>query len=136
MIFKNAKLLLIIATIVLFVQGCETHRSLYYWGDYQEVIYDIYLNPGEADVVTQIYKLNLTIERAGNEGMKVPPGVYAHLGMVHAQAGNPGLAKQALLQEKALYPESAFFIDGILSRSNMDSTVLEASNEHHGENTQ
>ncbi len=135
MIFKYAKLT-IVATIILLLQGCETHRNLYYWGDYQEVIYDIYLNPGEADVVTQIYKLNLTIERAENKGMKVPPGLFAHLGMVHAQAGNPGLAKQALLQEKALYPESAFFIEGILTRSNMGNTVLEANNGHQGESRQ
>jgi hypothetical protein len=120
---KYRKLKFLAALSIAFViQGCGTKSpNLYYWGDYQSVIYDIYLNPGEADAQTQIYKLNQTIERAENKGMKIPPGVFAHLGMVHAQIGNAGLAKEALLQEKALYPESATFIDGILARSKLDS---------------
>ncbi|KZY85523.1 hypothetical protein A3741_27825, partial [Oleiphilus sp. HI0069] len=120
--YINIKLIAAMA-VILLAQACSTHSNLYYWGDYQEIVYDIYLNPGEADTATQIYKLNLTIERAENKGMKVPPGLYAHLGMVHAQAGNPGLAKSALLQEKALYPESSVFVDGILTRSNMQDTA-------------
>jgi hypothetical protein len=107
---------------ILLIQGCSTKQDLYYWGEYQQVIQDIYLEPGKADVQTQIYKLNLTIERAENYGMKVPPGLFAHLGMVHAQIGNIELARESLLQEKALYPEASTFIDGILSRSNLGSS--------------
>ena len=131
----NLKLLAVLA-ITLLAQGCATKANLYYWGDYQDIVYDIYLNPGEADSVTQIYKLNQTIEQAENKGMKVPPGVFAHLGMVHAQSGNPGLAKASLLQEKALYPESSVFIDGLLTRSNMQDEQLEANNGHHMEKAQ
>jgi hypothetical protein len=124
-----------LATVLLF-QGCASHTNLYHWGEYQELVYDIYLNPGEADPATQIYKLNLSIEQAENSGMKVAPGIFAHLGMVHAQVGNPMLAKDALLQEKALYPESSVFIDGILSRSNLPDEQLKAHNGHQMESVQ
>ena len=109
--------------LILICQGCAQKPDLYYWGSYEDLVYDIYLNPGEADVQTQIYKLNITIERAANQGKRVAPGIFAHLGMVHAQIGNADLAKEALLQEKALYPESSTFIDGILSRSNLSEVA-------------
>lgn len=127
---------LCLLTTVLVFQGCASHTNLYHWGEYQELVYDIYLNPGEADPATQIYKLNVSIEQAENSGMKVAPGIFAHLGMVHAQVGNPMLAKEALLQEKALYPESSVFIDGILSRSNITNEQLKAHNGHHMESAQ
>lgn len=128
---KSASLrLLTILGISVLIQGCATQANLYYWGDYEHIIYDIYLNPGEADAQTQIYKLNQTIEVATNKGMKIPPGLFAHLGMVHAQIGNAALAKEALLQEKALYPESSTFVDGILTRSKLNNVALDASNTH------
>lgn len=122
--------------IVLFAllnQGCAHKAGLYYWGNYEDIVYDIYLNPGEADVQTQLYRLNETIERAENNGMRVPPGLYAHLGMVYAQAGEANLAREALLQEKALFPESSVFIDGILSRSKLSSAKLNI--DSNGEST-
>lgn len=131
----NIKLLALLA-ITLLAQGCAHKSNIYYWGDYENIIQDIYLNPGQADSVTQIYKLNQTIEQAENKGLKVPPGVFAHLGMVHAQSGNLGLARESLLQEKALYPESSVFIDGLLSRSNIQGERLEANNGYNMENVQ
>ncbi|ABC29901.1 uncharacterized protein conserved in bacteria [Hahella chejuensis KCTC 2396] len=106
------------ALALAILAGCANQpRGLYYWGSYQDVLLDMYTKPGEADNNTQIEKLTVTIEQANNHGQQVPPGLYAHLGMIYASAGEPGLAVEAFNQEKALYPESATFIDGILERA-------------------
>jgi len=102
---------------VLVITGCTSSKSLYYWGSYEPILLDMYTAPGEADTLTQIEKLTNTIQRAQSQGMQVPPGLYAHLGMVYAQAGNPGLAIEAFNEEKNRYPESAHFIDGMLERA-------------------
>lgn len=94
---------------------------MYYWGDYEQVIYDMYINPGEADPVTQIEKLTATIQKAQSQDMPIPPGLYAHLAMMYAKDGNPGLAKEALNEEKNNFPESATFVDGLIARAKLES---------------
>ena len=101
---------------LLVLSACATNNKLYYWGDYEPIIYDMYANPGAADPQTQIEKLSSTIQQAQNQDKQIAPGIYAHLGMIYAQVGDMGLAKEALNEEKALYPESAAFIDGMFSR--------------------
>jgi len=106
---------------LMFLGGCATQKSLYYWGAYEPIIYDMYINPGKADTSTQIEKLTATIQRAQNQDMQVPPGLYAHLGMMYAEEGSPGLALEAFNEEKTLYPESATFIDGMLERARKEA---------------
>lgn len=113
------RLVLISSLAVLY--GCAGKSNLYYWGEYEPIIYDMYVNPGKADAHTQIAKLTTTIQRAQNSERQVPPGLYAHLGMIYAQIGDPGTAVEAFLAEKELYPESAFFIDGIMKRSKLEA---------------
>ncbi|TVZ41548.1 hypothetical protein P886_0894 [Alteromonadaceae bacterium 2753L.S.0a.02] len=92
-------------------------QNLYYWGDYEQLIYDWYHKPGSAVPSEQIYKLNEVISRAEQEGKAVAPGIFAQLGMMYAMVGNPAAAEQAFREEKARFPESAVFIDGLLERS-------------------
>lgn len=108
---------LAVALFFALLTGCATQKPLYYWGEYEALLLDIYASPGDADPNTQIEKLTSTIQRAQNQNLQVAPGVYAHLGMVYAQQGNPGMAAEALRTEKQLYPESADFIDGLLKRA-------------------
>lgn len=112
----------------LIIQGCaHQSKSLYYWGQYEPMIYDMYLNPGKADLDTQILTLSELIEKAESYGKKVPPGIYAHLGMAHAQSGNIDAALDAFNAEKELYPESTVFLDGIINRSKLSSAVSTSS---------
>lgn len=106
---------------VFAVTGCATQKNLYYWGEYEPIIYDMYVNPGEADPQTQIEKLTRTIQRAQNSDLQVAPGLYAHLGMIYAQVGDVGMAKEAFSEEVKLYPEAKTFVDGILNRSSMEA---------------
>lgn len=105
---------------LLSLAGCATNKSLYYWGDYQPVVYDMYVNPGKADPQTQIEKLTSTIQKAQSLDKKVPPGLYAHLGMLYAREGSPAQAREAFNEEKAHFPESTTFIDGLESRAKLE----------------
>jgi len=91
-------------------------KSIYSWGRYEELVFEMYMKPGQADPVTQTAKLTEDIDKAKAEGKPVPPGVHAHLAYLYYQQGNVGGAQQEFQIEKTLFPESAAFIDGMLQR--------------------
>lgn len=101
----------------LLMGACESTSSLYYWGDYEELVYDMYNRPGKAPPEFQIDKLTSDIEQAQNSGKRIAPGIHAHLGMMYAAIGNMAAAEVAFNNEKALYPESATLLDGMLQRA-------------------
>lgn len=117
LIKNNSKILLLCIFSTLLISGCAQNKSMYYWGSYESLIYSMYVEAGTAEPDVQIEKLNKDIQRTVERGGKTPPGVYAHLGFMYAVAGNSELAKDAFNQEKALFPESAHFIDGMMSRA-------------------
>jgi hypothetical protein len=106
-----------LSLLVLVLTGCATNNSIYHWGNYESIILNSYVEAGSEDALTQISKLTADIQRAESVGKKVPPGVYAHLAVMYAKRGMDLEAKNSLLMEKALYPESTKFIDGLLARA-------------------
>lgn len=102
---------------VILLAACESASSLYYWGDYEQLVYDMYNRPGKAPPELQIDKLSADIERARNRGKKIAPGIHAHLGLMYASVGNMAAAEAAFTNEKTLYPESAVLLDGMLQRA-------------------
>lgn len=105
-----------LVALLLFTAGCAQKPQIYRWGGYQDLIYQMYMEPGAADPATQAAKLSEDIQRTEAEGKRVPPGVHAHLGYVYYSLGNTGLAAQQFDAERTLFPESTIFIDGILDR--------------------
>lgn len=104
--------------IVGLLSGCATgSREMYYWGNYEDLVYKMYKKPGEATPEVQIERLNRDLEQAQAKGLAVPPGVYAHLGIMYAALGMQDKAEQAFLEEKFRFPESAVLIDGMLTRA-------------------
>ncbi len=103
-------------SLVLLLVGCANNQTMYHWGNYEQLVYDMYKNPGEATPDQQLDTLRKDIEIAASKGKPVPPGVYAHMGMLYASIGDSEQAKQALNEELAHYPESAIFVDGMLNR--------------------
>lgn len=113
---RNLCLLLVCGLLA----ACETtnsSRSLYYWGDYEQLLYDMYHKPGNALPEMQIDQLSTDIERARHEGKRIAPGVHAHLGLMYASIGNMAAAEAAFNNEKVLFPESATLLDGMLQRA-------------------
>ncbi|VAW80892.1 hypothetical protein MNBD_GAMMA15-1268 [hydrothermal vent metagenome] len=109
--------LLAAVTSVLFLSGCATQKPpIYRWGEYEQLVYEMYAKPGKADPGTQVAKLSEDIARTQSEGKRVPPGVHAHLGYMYYIQGNESSAMSEFALERELFPESTVFVDGMLSR--------------------
>jgi hypothetical protein len=104
--------------LCIIAAGCATApKEHYHWGNYEELLLAMYVASGSADPFTQIDKLTVDIQQAENTGKAVPPGLYAHLGMMYALNGDASQAEAAFYQERELFPESAVFIDAMMARS-------------------
>jgi hypothetical protein len=101
----------------LSLGGCVSNQDMYYWGDYENIVRQSYIEPGVMDAQTQIEKLTADLQQAEASGKKIAPGLYAHLGVLYATQGKDGESKAALLQEKTLFPEAGVLIDGMLARA-------------------
>jgi hypothetical protein len=76
----------------------------------------MYAKPGEATPESQITQLSAQVQEAQSAGEQMGPGVHAHLGYMQYLTGNVGAARAEFEQERALYPESAHFIEGLTKR--------------------
>ena len=105
------------ATIAAVLSSsCAQKPPIYRWGDYEDLVYEMYAKPGKADPGTQVAKLSEDVARTEAEGKRVPPGVHAHLGYMYYLQGSRDAAYQEFVTERELFPESATFVDGILRR--------------------
>ena len=110
---KHAWLLL----AVFGLQGCNQVKEQYYWGRYENLIYQMYVQPGKATPEIQIDQLTVDIQKAENMGKTIAPGVYAHLGFMYALQGSMVSAEAAFEREVSIYPESKVLIEGLLARA-------------------
>lgn len=102
---------------MLLLGGCANqNQNIYYWGEYESIIRQSYVDPGSVDTRSQIEKLNTDLQKTEANGKKVAPGLYANLGILYAEQGKYTQSREALLQEKALFPEASVLIDGMLNR--------------------
>ncbi len=100
--------------VTLALGGCATKPpSLYQWQGYQNNV-DAYFRADKLslDAQTQLMEEDLQKIRAG--GGAVPPGYYAHLGLLYGQQGKLDQFAQQMQAEKAQYPESGTFMDFLL----------------------
>jgi hypothetical protein len=111
--YLNRGVLLVSCSIMI---GCSTSKPLYYWGDYEELIYQMYIEPGAADSATQVAKLKEDINKASTAGKPVPPGLHAHLGYMYFLQSDTHAAVLEFEMEKKLFPESTKFVDGFMGR--------------------
>jgi hypothetical protein len=87
--------------------------ALYSWGDYEGKVYTYLQGESPAAQISALQDGLLKIEETGK---KVPPGYYAHLGMLYAETGDDGLAISCFIAEKTRFPEAAVFMDYLLAR--------------------
>ena len=99
------------------IVGCGA-REIYDWGAYEELLYQSFVEPGKADPLTQLERLTRQIQRTEARGRRIPPGVRVQVGYLHSQLGQAAEAAEYFRAEKAFFPESTVFVDGILERMN------------------
>ncbi len=103
------------ALAMLITAGCAApHKRLYEWGGYQGQVYDHLRGQGKGPE-QQIIELEKDLEEAGASGATVPPGFYAHLGLLYMTVGKGDQAVQLWNKEKSLFPESSQYIDFLLN---------------------
>lgn len=103
------------AFVVLAVlSGCAA-PPMYAWGNYEEMIYASYAEPGALPPETQVLKMAEDFQKAKALNKRLPPGWHAHLGYLYAQMGKSDDAERELLTEKQEYPESSVMVDGLVN---------------------
>ncbi|MDC1443816.1 DUF4810 domain-containing protein [Gammaproteobacteria bacterium] len=108
---KNHSILLILT--IIFLAGCATPNTGYYWENYSGTLYNFKKNPNEKTRARHIKELETIIAKAGQKGSRVPPGIHAELGYMLAQNGEKSTAASHLQKEADIYPESKTFIERI-----------------------
>jgi hypothetical protein len=111
-------LLALMLPAALLLPGCASQPLIYSWGSYEDQIYTMYAKPDKATPEIQIAKLEADFQKSRSENKPVPPGFHAHLGYLYSQLGKMDQARQELETEKANFPESAKFMDRLLSNLN------------------
>lgn len=119
----NKKLFsLIFFSILLFiVTGCATHNTaLYNYENYSESYYTNAKNHNAESQLALQKSIELAIQNAQNsQSGRVAPGLYANLGYIYLKEGQQQLAIENFKKEKALYPESAHFMDRMIKKVEM-----------------
>lgn len=105
------KILLLLA---MTLTGCTSTSQLFYWGQYEDIIYTSYANPGELTASRQIELLSNEIALAQQNNIKPAPGLYAQLGTAAVENNQKQMAKDAFEHEAKLYPESKAFMDYLI----------------------
>ena len=111
---RFATRVLLIIVFISCLPGCESYsEALYSWGTYELQVY-AHLK-GESPLA-QIQALERDRQKIESSGKSIPPGFYAHLGLLYAETGDEVMAVECFLTERMLFPESAVFIDFLLRR--------------------
>lgn len=108
------KKLFLVLGVMLTLTACKTTEPLYYHGEYNKAVY-AYFKGDDTTVEQQIETLQQTIQAAEAAGKPIAPGIHAHLGMLYFESGNAALGTQHFEHEKALFPESAKYLDFLLT---------------------
>jgi hypothetical protein len=95
--------------------GCAPQpKPLYQWGSYQPEVYEYF--KGEPKDV-QVAKLEEDLQKIRSTNANPPPGYHAQLGLLYGSLGKDDQMVQELRTEKALFPESATYMDFLLKNA-------------------
>ena len=104
--------------------GCvSAPKSLYSWGEYPQQTYLMLSLTEKTSLQEQIGKLEKDIEKAKAKNAAVPPGLYAHLGLLNLNINNGPRAVQYFELERQTYPESTVLMDRLLKKMTAQSAA-------------
>lgn len=96
--------------------GCAANKQaapLYQWQGYQANV-DAYFRADKLSPDAQVQLMEEDLRKIQAGGGTVPPGYYAHLGLLYGQTGKLDQFAQHIQAEKKQYPESETFMDFLL----------------------
>ena len=107
---------------MLALVGCAQPgpKPLYQWDGYQAAVYQ-YLKTNGSEPGAQIPVLEAQVEKNQATGVATPPGMRAHLALLHSKMGDDVAARRHLEAERAQFPESAAYVDFLLKTTKKDA---------------
>lgn len=112
---KKTVLALIGLSLILVGCGGGT-TSLYRWGEFPQQTYNYMSEKSKTSPLEQIADLEKDLEKSKAENRAVPPGLYAHLGLLNLDIQNAQQAAMYFQLEKQVYPESTVLMNRLLQR--------------------
>lgn len=100
---------------LLTVAACAP-TPLFYWGQYEESLYERHKDPSEQGQAVAFKMLEVTIQEAEANKARVPPGVYADYGYLLFKQGRVDDAIAYFRKEAETYAESRYLMESIISR--------------------
>ena len=134
--FKTLANFALASAAAMLLSGCADNspRQLYYWdGAYTGSVYE-YLSE-EGDAGAQIAALEESLQKAYQRAAKVPPGLYAHLGLLYLSQGNGAKFKAYVEKEAELYPESRDYAIFLLNQNGKTAGAAGKTAANLGEQT-
>ena len=101
----------VILVFALYLTGCATPNTGYYWENYSGTLYSFKQNPTPENRAKHISELRKIIKKAESKSSRVPPGIHAELGYMLALDGDKAAGTSELSKETSIYPESKTFIE-------------------------
>ena len=108
---KSTGLLLVMLAAVI---GCAT-PTIYSWGHFEGVLYALYVPSDKLPPERQVELMEADFQKAQSLNQPLPPGWHAHLGYLYYKIGKMDQARQEFTAEKTRFPESAVFMDRLLT---------------------
>ncbi|MFC5694164.1 DUF4810 domain-containing protein [Pseudomonas sp. GCM10022186] len=94
--------------------GCTSTKPLYQWETYQSQVREYFRGESRE---AQVEALERDLQKIRAKGGVVPPGYHAHLGLLYSGIGRDDQMVQQFETEKALFPESAAYMDFLLKNA-------------------
>lgn len=104
--------LLMFSTLLL--GGCAP-AELFYWGDYENSLYERYVENEMGHTEAQLQE---SFAYAESTNQRVPPGLYADYGFMLYKRGDKNGAINFFDKEKTLYPEASLLMTKLIDRVN------------------
>ena len=109
--------LLTLSAAFLLSACSDGPKPLYNYGDYSDSYYGAKKNMTEESTLELQKSIEASIQNASESSSgRVPPGMYANLGYMQLKSGKTQEAIANFEKEKALYPESAHFMDRMIKK--------------------
>ena len=116
--YISALKVLTIALPLLFLTGCA--ESLLHWGKYENSLVERYIENDTSQTETHLRE---AFTEAETTQKHVPPGIYADYGFMLYKRGDKSSAICYFQKERALYPESSFFMNKLIERIKLQSNT-------------
>lgn len=116
----NRSVILTIAAVltVATITGCASKpQALYNYGGYSHTYYQL-KKESSSEQLTALQEEIVKLIESKDHGMtgRVPPGIYANLGYIYLQQGNPQKAVENFKMEMEIYPESRQFMELMINK--------------------